>query len=158
MAQIILSGDELIGILYANELIPSQVTEVQANGHEIRLKVKTSWPVLKSVRVGVKFTGFDKGQAVLELVTNRLIDKFDWLVDKMMESLQLADHGGRWEYPCLYVDVNRFVQERIRGISIDDMTCRDGLFYITTTHPRLVVEADDELPQTDEDTAQHLSL
>ncbi len=158
MAQIVLSGDELIGILHANELIPDQVTNIKANGEEIKLKVKTPWPVLKSVRVGVRFTGFDDGQAVLQLVTNRFIDKFDWLVDKMLDSLHLAEHGGRWEYPRLYVDVNRFVQQRIRGVSIDNMVFEDGLFHITTTHPRLVAEAEDALPEMDEDDWQSLSL
>lgn len=158
MAQIILSGDELIGILHANELIPEQVTDIKANGQEIRLKVRTSWPVLKSVRVGVKFTGFDDGQAILQLVTNRFIDKFDWLVDKMLESLRLADHGGRWEYPRLYVDVNRFVQQRIRGVSINDMVFENGLFRITTTHPCPLSEPDDMLPGADGDGSHSLSL
>lgn len=158
MAQIILSGDEIIGILHANELIPEQVTDIKANGEEIRLKVRTSWPVLKSVRVGVRFTGFDDGQAVLQLVTNRLIDKFDWLVDKMLESLRLADHGGRWEYPCLYVDVNKFVQQRIRGVSVDDMVFENGLFCITTTHPYPMPDTDDMLLDTDGDGSHSLSL
>jgi hypothetical protein len=158
MAQIILSGDELIGILYANELVPEQVTDIQADGEEIRLKVRTPWPVLKSVRVGVRFTGYNDGQAVLQLVTNRFIDKFDWLVDKMLDSLRLADHGGRWEYPCLYMDVNRFLQQRIRGVSINDMVFENGLFYITTTHPRRIAEVDDALPDMDDDGPHSLSL
>jgi hypothetical protein len=158
MAQIILSGDELIGILYANDLVPEQVAEIKADGEEIRLKVRTPWPVLKSIRVGVRFTGFNDGQAILQLVTNRLIDKFDWLVDKMLESLRLSDHGGRWEYPCLYMDVNRFVQQRIRGVSIEDMVFENGLFYVTTTHPRPIVEADEALPEMDDDGPHTLSL
>lgn len=157
MAQIILSGDEIIGILYANELVPRQVAQMKADGDEIRLKVRTPWPVLRSVRVGVRFVGFEEGRAVLQLVTNRLIDKFDWLVDKMLESLHLDDYGGRWEYPCLYVDVNRFVEQRIRGVSIDGMVFDKGLFRISTTHPGPVVEADDPLTDTDAD-GSHLSL
>ena len=157
MAQIVLSGDEIISILYANELVPRQVTEMKAEGDEIRLKVRTQWPLLRSVRVGVRFTGFEAGQAVLQLVTNRLIDKFDWLVDKMLESLRLADYGGRWEYPCLYVNINHFVEQRIRGISIEDMAFREGHFHISTSHPDPAPETNDAFSDTDGD-GSYLSL
>ncbi len=158
MAQIVLSGDEILGILYANGVIPDQVVDIRANGQEIRLKVRTQWPVLRSVRVGVKFTGFDDGQAILQLLTNRLINKFDWLVDRMLESLHLADYGGRWEYPRLYVDVNRFMEKRIRGVFIDDIVFDDGLFYITTTHPRPIVEEDEPFGEMDGDGSGSLSI
>jgi len=135
MAQIVLSGDELVGVLYANELIPSQITEVQTDGDEIKLKVRTQWPVLRSVRVGVRLAGFEDGQLVLQLVTNRLLDTFDWLVDKMLESFELAEHGGRWEYPRLYIDLNRLVADQVRGVIVHDVAFVDGYFRITTTHP-----------------------
>ena len=135
MAKIVLSADELLDILHANDLIPEQVGEIDAEGEEIKLKVKTSWPLLKSVRVGVRFAGFDDGHVAFQLVTNRLIDTFDWLVEKMVESLDLSRHGGRWEYPTLYVDVNHIVRGWIQGIDIEEMTFEDGHFQITTKHP-----------------------
>jgi hypothetical protein len=134
MAQVVLAGDELVNILHANELIPNQVTGIEVNGEEIKVKVRTDWPVLKSVRVGVKFAGFSDGQVVLQLVTNRLIDKFDWLVDRIIESLPVEDHAGRWEYPRLYVNVNRLMENRLRGVQIEGMAFRDGHFHITTAH------------------------
>jgi hypothetical protein len=134
MAQIVLSAEELISLLSANALIPDHVTDVETNGEEIRIKVRTPWPVLKSIRVGIRFVGFDSGCAILQLVTNRLIDTFDWLVDWMVEPLQVEDHGGRWEYPRLYVDVNRLIQKQLRGVEIKSMAFRDGHFHITTTH------------------------
>lgn len=153
MAQIVLSGDELIGILQANGLIPEQVTGIEVDGEEIKLKVKTSWPLLKSLRVGVRFEGFDGEHAILQLVTNRLIDTFDWLVDKMLESFPLADCGGRWEYPRLYIDVNRLIQERIRGVQVAEMTYFDGQFCITTIHPSADVPADETPVDVGEDTS-----
>ena len=134
MARIVLSGDELVNILRANALIPDHVTDVRANGEEIRLRVKTPWPVLKSLRVGVRFAGFEEGQVVLQLVTNRVMDRFDWLIDKMLESLRLHDHGGRWEYPRLFVDVNRLIEQRLQGVAIEDMTFEDGCFHVRTVH------------------------
>jgi hypothetical protein len=153
MAKIVLSADELLDILHANELIPDQVTEIDTEGEEIKLKVKTSWPVLKSVRVSVRFAGFEDGHIAFELVTNRLIDTFDWLVEKMVDSLRLSEHGGRWEYPALYVDVNRIVRGWIRGVDIDDMTFADGHFCITTKHPSRRNSSADAMSDTDAGTS-----
>ncbi len=132
MAQIVLSGEELVRILRANGLLPAQVAEVETAGEEIRLKVKTPWPLLKSVRVAVRFAGFEDGQVVLQLVTNRLLDAFDWLVDRMLAALALQDHGGRWEYPRLYVDVNQLLRRQLRGVEITNMAFQDGCFQIRT--------------------------
>ena len=71
---------------------------------------------------------------MLQLVTNRLIDKFDWLVNKMLASLKVEDHGGRWEYPRLYVDVNRLLERQVRGVQIADVVFRTASFHITTNH------------------------
>ena len=158
MAQIVLSGDELVGILQANGLIPDQVTDIEADGEEIKLKVKTPWPLLKSLRVGVRFEGFNGDHVVLQLVTNRLIDTFDWLVDKMLESFPLADYGGRWEYPRLHIDVNKLLQERIRGVQIDEMEFFDGQFCITTVHPPIAEASDDTSADVGEDTSCAPSL
>jgi len=158
MAQIVLSGDELVGILQANGLIPDQVTDIEADGEEIKLKVKTPWPLLKSLRVGVRFEGFRDDHVVLQLVTNRLIDTFDWLVDKMLDSFPLDEYGGRWEYPRLHIDVNRLLQERIRGVRIDDMEFFDGQFRITTAHPPLSELSDGAEADVGEDTSCAPSL
>ncbi len=158
MAQIVLSGEELVGILQANGLIPAQVTGIEVDGEEIRLKVKTSWPLLKSLRVGVRFEGFDGEHAVFQLVTNRLIDTFDWLVDKMLESFPLADWGGRWDYPRLYIDVNRLIEERIRGVQVTEMTHFDGQFCITTVHPTGESVSDETSVDIGEDTSCMPSL
>lgn len=134
MAQIILSGEELVCILTANGLVPEEVIDVEIVDGEIKVRVRTPWPIFKSVRVGMRFAGFEQGQAVLHLVTNRLMDRFDWLVDKMLAGFPLADHGARWEYPRLYVDVNRLLQKQVRGVQITSIVFADGQFRITTVH------------------------
>lgn len=134
MAQIILSGDELVCILNANGLMPEEVADIELEGEEIKLRVKTPWPIFKSIRVGLRFAGFEQGQAILQLATNRLIDQFDWLVDKMLAGFPLAEHGARWEYPRLHVDVNKLVVQQVRGVEITDIAFADGYFRITTSH------------------------
>jgi hypothetical protein len=132
MAQIIISSHEIISILRANELIPPQILDLRMDGEEIRFRVRTEWPILKSVRVGMRFAGFEDGCMVFQLATNRLTDRLDWLVDKMLEPLQLENLGGRWEYPRLYVDVNKLIRRQLRGVAIDDVTFQDGHFHVTT--------------------------
>ena len=134
MGQIILSGDELVSILAANARMPDQVTGIETDGEEIRVHVATPLPILRSIPVRVRFAGFDRGQVVLQLVTNRLVDKFDWLVNKMLASLKVEDHGGRWEYPRLYVDVNRLLRRQVLGVEIASVVFQDGRFHITTSH------------------------
>ena len=134
MGQIVLSGEELLSILAANARMPEQVTGIEAEGEEIKVHVATPLPILRSIPVRVKFAGFEHGQVVLQLVTNRLIDKFDWLVNKMVASLKIEDHGGRWEYPRLYIDVNRLLRGQVRGVEIARVVFQDGCFHITTSH------------------------
>jgi hypothetical protein len=134
MGQIVLSGDELISILAANARMPDQVMSVETDGEEIKVQVATPVPILRSIPVRIRFAGFEQGQVVLQLMTNRLIDKFDWLVDKMLASLKIEDYGGRWEYPRLYVNVNKLLQRQIRGVQIADVAFKDGHFHIATVH------------------------
>ena len=134
MGQIILSGDELVCILAANARMPEQVMGVETEGEEIKVHVVTPLPILRSIPLRVKFAGFDGGHVVLQLVTNRLIDKFDWLVNKMLASLKVEDYGGRWEYPRLYIDVNRLLRGQLRGVEITSVVFQDGHFHITTSH------------------------
>jgi hypothetical protein len=134
MGQIVLSGDELVCILAANARLPEQVMGVETDGDEIRVHVATPLPVLRSIPVRVRFAGFEQGHVVLQLVTNRLIDKFDWLVNRMLASLKVEDYGGRWEYPRLYVDVNRLLQRQVRGVEVAEVVFHQGHFHITTSH------------------------
>ena len=67
-------------------------------------------------------------------MTNRLIDQFDWLVDKMLAGFPLADHGARWEYPRLHVDVNKLLRRQVRGVEITNIAFEEGQFRITTSH------------------------
>jgi hypothetical protein len=134
MAQIVLSGEELVGVLQANGWVPEEVTALEADDREVRLKLRTPVPLLKSIGVTVQFVGFDSGQLILRIATNRLIDSFNGLISKWVESFSLADYGGRWEYPRLYIGVNQLLRQRVHGVRIDDVVFQEGCFHIKTTH------------------------
>lgn len=151
MGQIILSGDELVCILIANGLLPEEVIDVELAQDEIKLRIKTPWPVFKSLRVGLRFVGFEQGQVVLQLVTNRLIDQFDWLVDKVLAGFPLAEHGARWEYPKLHVDVNPLLRRQVRGAEITNIAFAEGEFRITTNHSLAVNSGDSDSTERQDD-------
>lgn len=134
MGQIVLSSDELVSILAANARMPDQVMGVETEGEEIRVQIATPLPILRSIPVRIRFAGFEQGQVVLQLVTNAVLDQFEWLVNKKLASLKIEDYGGRWEYPNLYVDVNRLLQREVRGVQIAGVVFQDGHFHITTSH------------------------
>ena len=146
MAQIILSGEELVCILVANGLVPDEVADVTAEEDQIRIKVRTPWPVLKSIRVGMRFAGFEQGEAILQVVTNRVIDRFDWLVDKMLASFPLAEHCARWEYPKLYLDVNTLLHRQVRGVEIANIVFEEGQYRIATAHAMEDLSRNTETP------------
>ncbi len=148
MAQIIVSGNELVGILRANGLVPEEVRDVEIAGEEIKVRVRTPWPLLKSVPVHLRLAGFECGCAILQLMTNRLIDKFDWLVDKMLATVPLAEHGARWEYPRLHVDVNLLLGRQVRGVQVTDIVLDEGYFHITVSGVRGTDAPDDEPRET----------
>lgn len=152
MAQIVLSSHELISILQVNARIPPQITDLTVDAEEIRFRVKTDWPILKSIRVGMRFVSFDKGCVVLQLATNLLTDKFSWLLDRMIEPLQLEARGGRWEYPRLYINVNRLIERQLCGVAVEDIVFRDGLFHITTTYANSAATNGDVQGQNEEGT------
>ena len=134
MAEILLSGNELVCILKANGLVPDEVTDIDTEDGEIRIRVRTPWPILKSIHVGMRFAGFEQGRAVLRVQTNRLLDRFDWLVDKMIAGFPLKEHAAQWMYPKLYVDVNELLRRQIRGVQVTGIVFEDGRFRITTDH------------------------
>ncbi len=133
MAQIVLSGEELVGIVQANGWIPEEVSVVEVNGREIGLKVRTPLPLFKSVKLSVQFVDYQDGRIILQLATNRLMDSMGPVIDKMLGSLHLEDHGARWEYPRLYLAINPLVRQRVRGLEIKSVAFQDGCFHIATT-------------------------
>jgi hypothetical protein len=134
MAEIILSGEELIGILQANGWVPDEVAALDVDGREIRMKVRTPFPLLKSFPLTVQFVCFEEGHVVLEFETNRLMDHLGSMIGRLFEASPLVACGGRWEYPRLYVRVNQLIEQRVRGVKVEDVVFRNDRFHIRTTH------------------------
>jgi hypothetical protein len=60
------------------------------------------------------------------------MDKFDWLIRKILASSNLPDYVNHCHYPLLHVDVDRVLAEKIKGIQIESITLRDLQFRVTT--------------------------
>ena len=132
MAEVVLPADELIALLDANKLIPQQVFDIQAGQADVSFRVKTGWVVPKSVRVRLRLVGFEAGQATVEIGAGRLVETFDWLVEKYLNTLLAGLPAVRCQYPRLYVDVDRLLGERIKGVRVTDITFADGQLRVVT--------------------------
>jgi hypothetical protein len=131
MAKIQISVNEFNLILNSNNLFPRQISEIEADDDNIFLKIKTGWFALKSIRISVKFMSFNHEGAVFEIVQNRLMNKFDWLIHKWIESVQLPEHVNLCEYPKVHIDLNKVLANKAKGIRIDDISFEKGRFFVT---------------------------
>ena len=131
MAKLHISVTELDRILNSNNLLPEQISGMEADGDNIHLRIKTGWFALKSVRMSVKFINYKDENAVFEVVQNRFMNKFDWLIHKLAESAHLPEYINLDEYPKVHVDLNKVLAEKTKGIRLDDLSFEKGLFLIT---------------------------
>lgn len=66
-----------------------------------------------------------------EMTTNRLVDKFDWLVRRLFKSLHLPDYVSQCEYPRVRVDINKVLADKIKGVQIENIAFENGQFCVT---------------------------
>jgi len=132
MAKIILSLEELIGILISNELVPGEIVRVKAKGEKIHFVIKTGAFVLPFVPASLSFSSFDGSNAVFELtiVSGRLSKAKNWfdelLKPRLPECMEL-------DYPKIAIDVNKLLAEKgIKGVRVKDMFFEDEKFAIVT--------------------------
>ncbi len=131
MAKLQFTVNELNRILNSNNLFPQQISDIEADGENIHLRIKTGWFALKTIRISVKFVNFNDEGAIFEVVQNRLMNKFDWLIHKWAESVELPEHVDLREYPKVYVDLNKVLAEKARGIRADEISFEKGQFFVT---------------------------
>lgn len=132
MATLVFTISELVEILQANDLLPEQISEVEARGHGVALKVKTGMVLFKTVPVDLEFAGFEDGVLQLKIIPSRFMAKFERAIGRYIESLELPPYISKLEYPHAYVDVNHLLTERAKGISIQHIAYDHGQFHINT--------------------------
>jgi hypothetical protein len=131
MARITFSMAEAVRIINSNGLVSGPITEIRTEGDKISVKFKTGWPAPKYIRVGIEYADFDNGIVTFSMATNRLIDKFDWLVRKLLKSLHLPDYVSQCEYPRVCVDINKVLADKIKGLQIENIAFENGQFCVT---------------------------
>jgi len=132
MAKIILSLEELIGILIANELVPGEIVRVKAKGEKIHFVIKTGAFVLPFVPASLSLSSFDGNNAVFELtiVSGRLSKAKNWFDELLKPRLPAC---MELDYPKITIDVNKLLAEKaISGVRVKDMFFEDEKFAIVT--------------------------
>lgn len=131
MAKIQFTVNELSRILNSNNLSPRQISEIEADDEKIFLRIKTDWFALNSIRIAAKFVDFKEGSATFEILQNRLMNKFNWLIRKWIESIKLPEYVNLSEYPIVHIDLNRVLADKTRGIRIEDISFEKRQFFVT---------------------------
>ena len=131
MAKLQFTVNELNRILDSNNMFPRHISDIEADEENIFIRIKTGWFALKTIRISVRFVSFNDEGAVLEVVQNRLMSKFDWLIHKFAESAELPEYVNLREYPKVCVDLNKVLAEKAKGIRANEVLFEKGQFFVT---------------------------
>ena len=130
MAEIVISIDELVHILNANNILPPRIREIEKHHQGISFKFRTALFPLMLIRVILKFSGFENDCAIFEVVQNPLMKKFDWLIHKIIESMEMPDYISKIEYPAVHINTKDILAQQLKGVQINHIRYKDGLFYV----------------------------
>jgi len=131
VAKITFSIGEVVRILNSGRLVSEPLTEIKTKGDKFLVKLKTGWLAPKYIRAAIKYVDFYNGNVAFEITTNRLIDKFDWLVPRLFKSPHLPDYVSQCEYPRVCVDINKVLADKIKGVQIENITFENEQFCVT---------------------------
>lgn len=126
MAKIIVSVAEIIDIIVANNLMPEQISEIDIQGDTISFQYKTGKIVPAKIEASVNFEEFDKGLMIFGIQTS-------WLADKLLRIMSLPQSNYiQIDYPNVIFYMQRFFNDKLKGVQIEDIKFQKGEFTITT--------------------------
>lgn len=133
MAQISISLAELLDLIVINQIMPTQISNIEPQGDAISFEFKTGLFFPKLVQVFVHILEFEKGILVLELIT-------DWFAEKIMKLLPFRDKEYlEYDYPKVIIDLQSLLNKHIAGIQIERVDFKNGRFNIFTKNfPQLI--------------------
>ena len=126
MAKIIVSVAEIINTIVANNQMPEQISEIDIQGDSISFQYKTGMLVPAKIEASVNFEEFDKGLMIFGIQTS-------WLADKLLRIMSLPQSNYiQIDYPNVIFYMQRFFNDKLKGVQIEDIKFQKGEFTITT--------------------------
>lgn len=132
MARITFSLEELIEIVIANGLLPSQIARVRVRDERVHFVIKTRSFILPLIPVSLKYLSYDQGSAMFELTVvtghaNKVIGRLNQMLELKMPAYM------KLEYPRLSVNVDKLLEDRsIRSVRVKDILFANREFIIVT--------------------------
>ncbi len=132
MAKITFSLDELLKILFSNELIQRQIIRARVKGQRVHFVIRTNSFVLPYIPASLRYISFDNNNAIFELTiaSGHLNKALSWL----NQSLKLKITACmKLEYPNISVDIDKLLKEKnIKGVQVKDIFFENGDFTIVS--------------------------
>ncbi|MCK4311942.1 MAG: hypothetical protein KAW88_04330, partial [Candidatus Cloacimonetes bacterium] len=112
--------------IVANNLMPEQISEIDIQGDTISFQYKTGKIVPAKIEASVNFEEFDKGLMIFGIQTS-------WLADKLLRIMSLPQSNYiQIDYPNVIFYMQRFFNDKLKGVQIEDIKFQKGEFTITT--------------------------
>ncbi|HSQ36016.1 MAG TPA: hypothetical protein VLQ89_08495 [Candidatus Binatia bacterium] len=127
MATLIFTIDEAMNILAANQLLPERIKDIQPDADGLLATVSGG------IVIRVRRESFANGILKLTLGSSNWAYKLaDSLgkVDKMLDEAIRGRPFIRRENKSLFIDLNRALQGRVRGVQVKKCELVDGAFRI----------------------------
>ena len=126
MAEIKISIAEIVGAIVANDLMPEQISNIEVQGDTVNFHYKTGLLIPKSVEASLSYIEFDKNIITLEVHTS-------WFADKLLRVFPIdQSEFFQYDHPNVIFYIQSFLNEKIKGIQIENIKFKNGKFTITT--------------------------
>src|SRR6056297_2369278 len=115
MASIILSNEELINILKANDLIPDIVKELRAVDDYITIRLKTKAFIKPYIPITLRFYEYASDHIVLSIETDWLTRNLASLVkiNKILNN-RFKSNIIKFDFPLMYIEIHRLLGENTK--------------------------------------------
>jgi hypothetical protein len=134
MAAIKFSLEELLEILTANKLLPSEIIRPRVKGKVLHFVIKTDSFVLPYIPASLRYLSFNDNIAIFEItiVSPAVSKAISWLEQALKLKIPAF---MKLEYPNVLVNTDKLlIEKNIRNIRIKDIFFENGEFNIVTSN------------------------
>lgn len=131
MASIILSNEELINILKANDLIPDMIKDLRAVEDYIQFNLKTKNLIRPNIPITIWYYEYANDHIVFNIET-------DWLSRKIASFIQINKYLNKRfrnniikvDFPWIYIELRQLLGKNTKGLELKNVVYSNGRYTI----------------------------
>lgn len=133
MAKIIFTAKELTEIVIANNLLPKNISGLNAQGKTFTFKIESGLPIFSFIPCDITYIGFENGSVKLQVSINPLLEK---AAGSFIHKFQQQIPGYiNINFPLIDIDINRLLKEKnIKGVVVKDIIFENDSFIVSTAN------------------------